>query len=326
MEKNRKMKILSTRHLPGKIYDQLEKQGFTFKIWENNDEELSTEDLITLAHDVEIIISAGYTPLDADTLKALKHVKMICLYSVGYDHVDLETAKELGIRVTNTPEVLSKATADTAFLLMLATSRNAFYLADTVKKGTWGTFNPTAHLGQELDGKTLGIIGLGKIGYYMAKRCKAAFGMNIIYHNRSRKEEYETTLDAQYVSLEELYQKSDVISLHMDLNPSSHHLIDAKAFDQMKSNVIIVNTARGAVINQDDLVIALEDGKVWGAGLDVTTPEPLPKDHPLLSFPQVCILPHVGSATYKTRTAMADIIYQNILAFKNNQPLITPVI
>lgn len=319
------MKIFSTKRLPGPMYKELEDTGIEVSIHDNNDQEISSKALIENCKGMDVLISAGYTALDAATLRALTSVKLICLYSVGYDHVDVEEAKKLGIQVTNTPEVLSEATADIAFLLLLATSRKAFYLADTIKQGAWGPFNPTAHLGQELHGKTLGIIGLGKIGFHMAKLCKNAYNMKVIYHNRSRKKEYEEELKATYVSLDELYERSDVISLHLNLNPSSHHLIDASAFKKMKSSAILINTARGDVINQEDLVKALEEKQIWGAGLDVMTPEPLPKDHILLSFPQVCILPHVGSATQETRDAMSDIIYRNIEAFYRQEDLITPI-
>ncbi len=324
MEKKNNMKVFSTKRIPGSIYEKLIAQGFEINIFEN-DKELSTSALIENCKGVDILISAGYASLNAETLKALSSVKLICLYSVGFDHVDLEAAKKLGIQVTNTPDVLSKSTADIAFLLLQTTSRKAFYLADTVKKGEWGVFDPMANLGQELDGKTLGIIGLGKIGYHMAKRCKDAFDMKIIYHNRAPKKEYEEELNAKYVSLEELYKNSDVISLHMNLNPSSYHMIDAKALAQMKSNAILINTARGDIINQEDLVNALESKQIWGAGLDVTTPEPLPQNHALLGFPQVCILPHIGSATMETRNAMTDIIYQNINAYFHEKDLITPL-
>lgn len=320
------MKIFSTKRLPGDIYDRLIAQDIKMNIRENDKGELSTSELIENCKGVDILISVGYASLDAETLEALSSVKLICLYSVGYDHVDLEAAKKLGIQVTNTPDVLSKATADVAFLLLQATSRKAFYLAETVKEGTWGAFDPMANLGQELDDKTLGIIGLGKIGYHMAKRCKNAFGMKIIYHNRSRKKEYEEELEAEYVSLEELYKNSDVISLHMNLNESSYHMIDAKAFEQMKSNTILVNTARGDIIKQEDLVKALETKQIWGAGLDVTSPEPLPQNHALLRFPQVCILPHIGSATMETRDAMSEIVYENIDAYVNEKELVTPLV
>lgn len=320
------MKIFSTKRLPGDIYEKLIAQDIQMIIRENDEGELSTSELIEKCQGVDILISVGYASLDAGTLKALSSVKLICLYSVGFDHVDLKAAKELGIQVTNTPDVLSKATADIAFLLLQATARKAFYKAETVKEGTWGTFDPMANLGQELDDKTLGIIGLGKIGYHMAKRCKNAFGMKIIYHNRSRRKEYEEELEAEYVSLEELYKNSDVISLHMNLNESSYHMIDAKAFEQMKSNAILVNTARGDIIKQDDLVKALESKQIWGAGLDVTSPEPLPQNHALLSFPQVCILPHIGSATMETRNAMSEIVYKNIDAYVKGKDLVTPLV
>lgn len=263
--------------------------------------------------------------MDKETLQALASVQLICLYSVGYNHVDIAYANALGKKVTNTPDVLSKATADTAFLLMLATSRKAFHLANTVRAGTWSSFDPSANLGQELDGKTLGIIGLGKIGYYMAQRCRDAFGMRIVYHNRSVNPKAEKDLDATYLSLDALYAESDVISLHTDLNPSTKYLINKEAFSKMKKNLILINTARGEVINQEDLVEALENKQIWGAGLDVTSPEPLPSNHKLLSFPQVCILPHIGSATKETREAMSNLILQNIVAYTDNKDLITEI-
>lgn len=318
------LKIFSSKKLPGNIYQELSKKGFEINIWEK-EKDISREELIEACKNVDILIYASYLNLDKETLDKLKTVKLICLYSVGFNHVDIAYANSIGKRITNTPEVLSKATADTAFLLMLATSRKAFYLANTIRTGDWGSFNPSANLGQELDGKTLGIIGLGKIGYFMAQRCRDAFGMRIVYHNRSINNKAEKDLDAQYLSLDELYAQSDVISIHTDLNPSTKHLINMDAFKKMKKNLILVNTARGEVINQEDLVKALEQNLIWGAGLDVTTPEPLPSNHELLNFPQVCILPHIGSATKETREAMSKLIMQNILAYVENKDLITEV-
>lgn len=318
------MKIFSTKRLPGKIYQTLEDLKCEIKFWEK-DSEISSAELIEHCENVDILILGGFNILDKEVLEQLTSVKLICLYSVGFNHVDIEAANALGKKVTHTPDVLSEATADTAFLLMLATSRKAFYLADTVRKGTWGAFNPTGHLGQELHGKTLGIIGLGKIGYYMAKRSQDAYNMEVIYHNRNQRKDFEEELGVKYVSLEELFKAADVISIHTDLNADSKHILDKAAFEKMKGNVIIVNTARGDVIQQEDLVEALKTGKIWGAGLDVTTPEPLPADHPLLDFPQVCILPHVGSATIETREAMSDLVLNNILAFMKGEELLTEV-
>lgn len=320
------MRILSTKKLPGSIYDKLATEGFEIIIHENELPSLTDEELIIACKEVDILISAGYHQLNRKLLQSLSSVKLICLYSVGYDHVDLEAAKDLNIQITNTPEVLSKTTADTAFLLMLATSRKAFYLSETVKNGTWGSFNPTGNLGQELDNKTLGILGLGKIGYYMAKRCKEAFGMKVIYHNRKPNAHYGQKLEAEYVNLDELLIQSDILSIHVDLNNSTQHLINADSFKKMKPTSILINTSRGGVINQEDLVKALEEKIIWGAGLDVTTPEPLSPDHPLLSYPQVCILPHVGSGTMETRIAMADLVLDNILAFIKGKDLLTPLL
>jgi lactate dehydrogenase-like 2-hydroxyacid dehydrogenase len=241
--------------------------------------------------------------------------------SVGYDNVDIATATKLGIPVSNTPGVLSKATAETAFLLMIAAARKAFYLHRKILQGQWHSFDPFANLGTELYGATLGVFGLGSIGYEMAKRCKAVYGMKIIYHNRTHNQKAEEALGALKVSFEELLQQSDVISLHAALTAETKNKFDRAAFSQMKRNAIFINTARGAMHNEQDLIVALNEGTIWGAGLDVTNPEPMDKNNPLLLLPTVAVLPHIGSATVKTRHAMAQLAVDNVIAGLRGQHL-----
>lgn len=239
---------------------------------------------------------------------------MISLHSAGYDNVDIDAATAMKMPIGNTPGVLSDATADTAFLLMLAVSRKAFYMHKTIQQGTWGFFEPTANLGIDIRGKTLGIFGLGKIGFALAKRAAAAFGMQIIYHNRNHHEAAEKELNAQWVSFPVLLEKSDILSVHTALTPETRGKFNKEVFSRMKPTAIFINSARGAIHNEEDLTEALQKGVIWGAGLDVTNPEPMRPDHPLLFMPNVCVLPHIGSATEETRSAMSLIAARNVVA------------
>lgn len=306
------MKVFVTRVLPEAAIKLLEAAGLEVNQWTEK-RKLTQEELIEQCKGVDALLSAGQQ-LNADFLLSSKHLKVIALHSVGYDNTDVDTATALKIPVGNTPGVLSDATADTAFLLMLATSRNAFYMHQQIIDGKWGFFEPTANLGIELKGATLGIFGLGKIGVEMAKRCQGAYQMKVIYHNRRRNVEAEEALGAAYVSFEELLQQSDILSVHTSLNPETEGKFDRQAFSKMKETAIFINTARGAIHHQEDLIKALQEKVIWGAGLDVTHPEPMSPDHVLLKMPNVCILPHIGSATVGTRNAMAKIAAENIIA------------
>ncbi len=306
------MKVFVTRILPAAAIALLEAAGLEVTQWTEK-RKLTQEEMIAHCKDADALLSAGQL-INKEFLLASKHLKVIALHSVGYDNVDIDTATALKIPVGNTPGVLSDSTADTAFLLMLATSRNAFYMHQRILNGEWGFFEPTANLGIELHGSTLGIYGLGKIGLEMAKRCVGAYHMKIIYHNRSRNEDAEKELNATYVSFEELLQQSDVLSVHTALTPETEGKFNMDAFKQMKETAIFVNTARGSIHNEADLTEALEQKLIWGAGLDVTNPEPMSPQNPLLKMANVCVLPHIGSATVGTRNAMARIAADNIIA------------
>jgi glyoxylate reductase len=204
---------------------------------------------------------------------------------------------------------------------MITTARKMFFMHKGISRGAWQYFKPNAHLGIELKSKTLGIYGLGRIGMKMAERCKGAYNMDIIYHNRNRNSKAEKELAAQYVSFQELLQGSDVLSVHCALTKETRRIFNTSAFEQMKSTAIFINTSRGAVHHEQDLHEALQNGQIWGAGLDVTDPEPMLPDNPLLEMENVSILPHIGSATIEARHKMSEMVVSNIIAFFNGDKI-----
>lgn len=307
------MKVFISGNIASVGIKELEKNNITITQWQEN-RQITAEELIEACQGQDALISVGPNKINAGFLKACSHLKVIALHSVGYDQVDVAAARKLNIPIGNTPGVLSEATADTAFLLMLAVSRKAFFSHKKVIKGEWKNYEPTPELGIEIKGKTLGIFGLGKIGLEMAKKCMGAYQMPVIYHNRSHNEEAEKEIGAKYVSFETLLAQSDVLSIHTALTPETKGKFTLDVFKQMKSNSIFINTARGGIHNEKDLIKALEEKMIWGAGLDVTNPEPMDKNNPLLSMENVAVLPHIGSATEETRAAMAQIIVKNIVA------------
>lgn len=305
--------ILVTRIIPEEGLNILRKQGYNLTVY-SKQEPLAASELINMMQGQDALYSVGPNKINEEFLKACPNVKAIALMSVGYDNVDIPAAVKYGIPVSNTPDVLSDATSDIAFLLMLNVSRNAFYMYKIIERGEWGFYNPTANLGVELYGKTLGIFGLGRIGLALARKAKAAYGMPIIYHNRKLNEEAEAELGAKYVSFEELLKQSDVLSVHAGLSAQTKNIFNAPTFAAMKSSAIFINTARGGLHNEADLIAALQNKQIWGAGLDVTNPEPMAVDNPLLFMPNVCVLPHIGSATVETRNKMAVMAAENLVA------------
>lgn len=319
------MKIFITKQIPQVGIDMLLSEGHELTINPDENTPLSQEDLINNCKQHDALIVAGFALLNEHFFSKCSHLKVISLLSVGYDTVDLQAATKYKIPISNTPDVLSRATAEIAFLLMLSVARKSFYNYMKIVRGEWKQFEPTADLGIDLHNATIGIYGLGKIGFEMAKKCKDAYGMKVIYHNRNRNKKAEQELDATYVSFDELLQQSDVLSVHANLSESTKSIFDKEAFSKMKTNAIFVNTARGTMHNEEDLKHALDNGIIWGAGLDVTNPEPMQKDNPLLFMPNVCVLPHIGSATQQTRDAMATLVAKNIIATDKGEPLPTLV-
>jgi glyoxylate reductase len=314
------MKVYITRNIPEVGLKMLKDAGLDITVWTEKRHQPEDE-LIKVLQQYEAVLVSGPVKVDRYFLESCRHLKIVSLMSVGYDNVDIAAAKTLGIAVGNTPGVLSGATADTAFLLMLAASRKAFHMHKEIIRGNWHFWDPTANLGLELGGRTLGIVGLGKIGFELAKRCRGAYNMKIIYHNRGTNPEAEKELGAVRVSFDELLQQSDVVSVHTALTSETKGLFNKDAFSKMKPSSIFINTARGGVHNEADLIAALESGTIWGAGLDVTNPEPMAPDNPLLNMPNVAILPHIGSATVDTRNAMAGIAAKNVILALQGLPL-----
>jgi glyoxylate reductase len=252
-------------------------------------------------------------PVDGEVIAAGPHLRVISQYAVGVDNIDLRAATERGIPVGHTPGVLTEATADLAFSLLLAAARRIGEGIATVRAGRWRTWEPLGLLGKDVWGATLGIVGLGRVGAAVARRAQG-FRMRVLYRDQVRRRDVEKELGLEAVSLDELLAESDFVSLHCPLTPETHHLIDAQALRQMKPTAILVNTARGPVVHTDDLARALREHWIAGAALDVTDPEPLPPEHPLAALPNCIVVPHIGSATVETRERMAVMAADNLLA------------
>jgi len=314
------MKVFISGNISDKGIEILKENKVQITQWKE-DHQITAEQLVEACKDQDALVSVGPNKLDAHFLNACKHLKVIALHSVGFDQVDIAEARKLNIPIGNTPGVLSEATAETALLLMMSVARKAFFLHKQIESGEWKKYDPNPELGMELQGKTLGIFGMGKIGLALAKKCIALYKMPVIYHNRSRNTEAEKQIGAQYVSFEELLAQSDVLSVHTALTSETEGKFNYEAFEKMKSSSIFINTARGKIHQEEDLTRALEEKLIWGAGLDVTNPEPMQPESPLLQMSSVAVLPHIGSATVETRAAMAEIIARNILAGLRGEPL-----
>jgi len=260
--------------------------------------------------------------MDAEAMDAAgANLKVISNFAVGFNNVDVDEANRRGIHVGNTPDVLTDATADVAVALLLAATRRLKEGIDQVRTGQWQTWDPNGFLGGDLKGKTLGIVGMGRIGLETARRLAAGWQMDVVYTSRTNKPDADGQLGARRVTIDELLAQSDFISIHADLNPTTENLFAADAFEKMKSSAVLINTARGGLIDQDALVGALRDGQIRAAGLDVTSPEPLSMDHPLVGLPNCTIVPHIGSATHQARHDMAEIAAANLVAGVHGDPL-----
>jgi len=317
-------KVLITRIIPSNAHKMLTQAGYEVSVWEGSGP-MTQVQLIERAKEVNALISLGADKLDKFFFSECSHLEVIAQFAVGYDNIDVEEATRRKIPVSNTPDVLSDATADVAFGLMIAVSRKMFYLHKTIEHGEWKQFEPLKNLGIELSGKTLGIFGMGRIGMVMAQRCRGAFNMNILYHNRTRNAEAEDRYDARYVSFEELLQQSDVLSVHSVLSDETRGLFNKTIFSKMKKSAIFINTSRGSVHIEEDLIKALQTETIWGAGLDVTNPEPMHANNPLLQMPNVAVLPHIGSATAEARNGMARLAAENIIEFYKTGNMVTCV-
>ena len=273
--------------------------------------------------EVEGLICFPYDKIDKETMSLAKNLKVISTYSVGFDHIDLEFAKEKKIRVGYTPEVLTDATADLAMGLLLDISRRITEGDRIIRSKKWNkVFGAYDYVGNDLQGKTLGIYGLGRIGQTLAKRAKA-FDMKIIYHSRKKvSKKLEKQLEVKYVSFEKMLTKSDVISIHVPHTKQTEYAFNKKTFEKMKKTAFLINTARGKIINERDLAHALKNKTIQGAGLDVFDVEPLNKKSGLMKLNNVVLAPHIGSSTEETRLEMSKITLKNLnLGINGKKPI-----
>jgi glyoxylate reductase len=259
--------------------------------------------------------------IDGALLQAAPQLKVVSQMAVGYDNIDIQAATALKIPVGHTPGVLTEATADLTWALLMAAARRVVEADRFTRSGQWTTWQPDLLLGSDVAGATLGIVGLGRIGQAVARRA-LGFGMRVLYTAPKRAEaDIERPLRAEYAALDRVLQEADFITLHVPLTAATHHLFGAAQFQQMKPTAILINTARGPVVDQAALYQALQAGQLAGAALDVTDPEPAPLSEPLLSLPSVIVTPHIGSASRQAREKMAQMALANLLAGLQDQPL-----
>lgn len=310
-------RILLTREYPSIAKELLLKEGYEVTAWPEL-RPMTPEELIEYSKKADAILCTITDKITPEFLKECSHLKVLAQFGVGYDNINVPEATKYGVAVGNTPGVLTDATADTAFALLLSVARKTLYVHKQILEGNWRSFEPNKRLGIELKNKTLGILGLGRIGAEFARRCKGAYNMSILYHNRKANPAAEKELGARLVSFDDLLSQSDIVSAHCALTDETRGIFNKDAFNKMKSTSIFINTARGPVHNEEDLYEALLSKKIWGAGLDVTNPEPMRADNPLLSMENVAILPHIGSATIEARSGMARLAAENIIGYFKN--------
>lgn len=301
-----------TRPLPGPALDRL-RESHDVDIWPGPLPP-SYKQLASHAQRADGLLTLPSDRIDAALLEQAPALKAISNYAVGYDNVDVAAAAAHGIAVGHTPDVLTDATAELTFTLLLALARSLPDALAVARDGGWQTWEPARHLGVQLSGATLGIVGLGRIGKAVAKRAKA-FGMKVISTSSANGAKERKALLSQ----------ADFVSLHAPLTEATRHLIDAGALSQMKPTAFLINTGRGGLVDQAALIEALADARIAGAALDVTDPEPPPRGDPLLSAPNLILTPHIGSATRTARERMAELAVENLLAALDGKPMPHPV-
>jgi len=307
-----KPRVFVTRRIPAKGLDLIT-AGTDAEVWPG---ELPPpyETLREKVQGCVGLVSLLTDRVDSALLDAAPTLKVVSNYAVGFNNVDVAAATARGVRVGNTPGVLTDATADMAFCLLIGAARRLVDGHEYGRANKWKTWEPLGHVGQDLAGRTLGVVGMGRIGFAMAKRCHHGWGMKVLYHDVRDVEAADKEMGAKRVPLDDLLAGSDFVSVHTDLNDATRGLFGMATFRKMKRTAVFMNTARGPVVVEKDLIEALNAGTIFAAGLDVTDPEPPADDSPLFRTPNLIVAPHIASATTGTRDAMADICARNLLA------------
>ncbi|GAX88535.1 2-hydroxyacid dehydrogenase [Effusibacillus lacus] len=307
-----KPKVVITRRIPDEALEIVRKHAEAY-LWDSEEQPIPREVLLQEIRDAAGILANVSDRIDKAIFEGAPRLRVVSTMAVGYDNIDTAEATNRKIPVGHTPGVLTETTADLTFALLMATARRIVEAADFLRDGKWKSWAPMLLTGPDVYGATIGIIGMGRIGEAVAKRA-AGFGMKILYHNRTRRHEIEERLNAQYRSLENLLRESDFVVLLAPSTPETYRMMGRKEFDMMKPSAIFINTSRGQNVDERALYEALKDNKIWAAGIDVFEHEPAPPDHPLLSLPNITALPHIGSASIATRTAMAVLAAKNLAA------------
>jgi len=314
-----KPKVFITRRIPENGIELL-REHFEVEVWPE-EREIPRDVLLEKVRDVDALVTMLSERVDGELFDRAPKLRIVANYAVGYDNVDIEEATRRGIYVTNTPDVLTNATADFAWTLLLATARRLVEADSFVRSGEWKrkgvAWHPRWFLGYDVYGKTIGVVGFGRIGQAIAKRARG-FGMRILYNARSRKPDAEKELGAEFRPLEELLRESDFVVLAVPLTKETYHMINEERLKLMKPSAILVNIARGKVVDTEVLVKALKEGWIAGAGLDVYEEEPYYHGE-LFKLKNVVLAPHIGSATFGAREGMAELVAKNLIAFKKGQ-------
>lgn len=308
-----KPKVYVTRELPERGL-KIIKERFDAEVWPEYGPP-PKKVIIERARDVDALATLLSDKIDAEVFDAAPKLKIVAQMAVGFDNIDVQEATKRGIYITNTPEVLTETTADFAWALLLAVARRVVEADKYVREGKWKVgWHPSMMLGRDVYGATIGIVGAGRIGYAVAKRAKG-FNMKILYYDVIPRPEMEKELNAKRVDLETLLRESDFVSIHVPLMKETYHLINAERLKLMKKTAYLINNSRGPVVDEKALYQALKDGIIAGAGLDVFEQEPTPVDNPLLKLDNVVVAPHISSASYETRSKMAEMVAENLVAF-----------
>ncbi len=302
--------VYVTRKLPEEQLSALKEEAH-IEMWEKEEEPCPRAILKEKAKKAHGLLTMLSDTIDEELLKGAPHLKVVANWAVGYDNIDVEAAQKHRVICCNTPGVLTESTADLTFALLMASARRIVEASDWIRQGKWTGWGPLLLAGADVHHKTIGIVGMGSIGQAVARRAKG-FGMKILYHNRTRNPDAEAELGASYLPFDELLEQADFVVCLTPLTHETKHLFNRSAFKKMKRSAIFINVSRGQVVNEDDLYEALVEKDIAGAGLDVFAEEPVQKDHPLVSLPQVTALPHIGSAAVEPREAMMRLCAENI--------------
>jgi glyoxylate reductase len=284
-----------------------------YELWDSENQPVSREVLLREAARSDGALTLLTDRVDAELMDAAPRCRIYANMAVGYDNIQVAEATRRSVLVTNTPGVLTETTADLTFALLMATARRLYQGQRAILEGQWGAWSPMFMAGPDIHGATLGIVGAGRIGAAVARRARG-FGMRVLYHNRRPAPDLEAEVGAEYCGFDDLLRGSDFVCVLVPLTPETRGLFDARAFSLMKPTAVFINTARGPIVDEQALYEALSMGRIWAAGLDVFAAEPAPPNHPLLSLPNVTAVPHIGSASIATRTRMATLAAENLVA------------